>query len=70
MGFTDIDSEDRLVQQTVAERRAETLPPWVARSRFNDFHRLAVNTRIPPSQGGKSIRVGDEVEVMDPCEAA
>lgn len=49
-------------QRIFRERREETLPSWSARSRFNHFYRLAVNTRIPPSEDGKSLRVGDPIE--------
>ena len=59
-------TEDRGFQKTLAARRRETLPAWAARSRFNHFYRLAVNTRIPPSEAGKPIRVGDPVEIVGP----
>ena len=42
-------------------RREETLPPWADRARFNHFYRLAVNTRVPVSEAGKVLRVGDGV---------
>ncbi len=58
--------EDRGFQKTLATRRAETLPPWAARARFDHYYRLAVNTRIPPSEAGKPIRVGDPVEIIGP----
>ncbi|MGH8563795.1 MAG: MOSC domain-containing protein [Gammaproteobacteria bacterium] len=59
-------TEDRGFQKTLAARRAETLPAWAPRSRFNHFYRLAVNMRIPPSEAGKPILVGDPVEITDP----
>ncbi|MGH8581860.1 MAG: MOSC domain-containing protein [Gammaproteobacteria bacterium] len=59
-------SEDRGFQKTLAARRAETLPPWAARSRFDHYYRLAVNTRIAVSEAGKAIRVGDPVEIIGP----
>ena len=43
-------------QRMFADKRAETLAPWAAKSRFNHYYRLAVNTRIPASEGGKLIR--------------
>jgi len=49
-----------------AEKRQETLPAWAERSRFNHFYRLAVNTRIPPSEAGKLLRTLDEVTWQDP----
>jgi uncharacterized protein YcbX len=48
-------------QRIFSERRATGLPPWATRSRFNHYYRLAVNTRIPASQAGKLLRVGDAV---------
>lgn len=51
-------------QKIFAARRRETLPAWAKRSRFNHFYRVAVNTRIPPSETGKEIRVGDEINIL------
>ncbi len=51
-------------QRTFATRREETLPAEVARSRFNHFYRLSLNTRVPLSEAGKVIRLGDEVRVL------
>ena len=42
-------------------KREETLPPWAARTRFNHFYRLAVNTRVPESEAGKRLHVGAAV---------
>jgi uncharacterized protein YcbX len=46
-------------------RRAETLPAWSNRSRFDHFYRLCINTRVPRSEVGKQIHVGDSIEVLD-----
>jgi len=46
----------------VAQRKA-TLPSWASSSRFNHFYRLSVNTRIPESEAGKILQVGDKVQV-------
>lgn len=51
-------------QRIFAAKRQETLPVWANRSRFNHFYRLAVNTRIPVSEAGKEIHVGDQVRFM------
>ncbi|MDX2232051.1 MAG: MOSC N-terminal beta barrel domain-containing protein [Leptolyngbyaceae cyanobacterium bins.349] len=51
-------------QKTFVEKRRETLPNWVARSRFNHFFRLAVNTRVPASEAGKTICLGDMVKIL------
>jgi hypothetical protein len=45
-------------------KRAETRPPWSERSRFDHFYRLAINTRVPVSEVGKQVRVGDKVEIL------
>ncbi len=47
-------------QKTFISQRKNTLPEWTERSRFNHFFRLAVNTRLSPSEAGKIIEVGDE----------
>ena len=52
-------------QKRFSTKRRETLPPWAAASRFNHFYRLALNTRVTHGQRG-TIRVGDEVEILDP----
>lgn len=50
--------------KTIAQRRAATLPVWAERSRFDHFYRLTVNTRADAMYGGRSIHVGDSVEVL------
>jgi uncharacterized protein len=48
-------------QKVFMEKRKQSLPKWANAERFNHFYRLAVNTRIEPSEFGKSLRVGDAV---------
>ena len=48
-------------QKVFMEKRKQTLPKWANAERFNHFYRLAVNTRIPASESGKSVAVGDAV---------
>ncbi len=48
-------------QKTFIEQRKNTLPEWTERSRFNHFFRLAVNTRLSPTEAGKVIEVGDKI---------
>ena len=52
-------------QRTFSERREATLPSWAEASRFNHYYRFAVNTRIPASEAGKVLRVGDPVRIQD-----
>ncbi|MGD1904982.1 MAG: MOSC domain-containing protein [Leptolyngbyaceae cyanobacterium] len=49
-------------QKQFSMRRSETLPATVARSRFNHFYRLAVNTRST-SDIEQTLTVGDPVTV-------
>jgi uncharacterized protein YcbX len=45
--------------------RAETLPVWAERSRFQDtYYRLMVNTRPLADKPGGRLRVGDTVEIL------
>lgn len=62
----DPDTGERTAdfRATFVERRRETLPSWAARGRFNHYYRLMVNTRVPDSQRGQQIAVGDPVEII------
>ncbi len=55
-------------QKTFVEKRQETLPAWAERSRFNHFYRLAINTRLPASEAGKTIQLGDPVKILAQME--
>ncbi len=46
-------------QKRFTDLRSETLPPWAPATRFDHFYRLAVNTRIAPTETGKPLRLGD-----------
>jgi uncharacterized protein YcbX len=46
-------------QKRFTDLRRETLPPWASATRFDHFYRLAVNTRVAPSETGKLLRLGD-----------
>ncbi|MGH6818555.1 MAG: MOSC domain-containing protein [Methylovirgula sp.] len=47
------------------ELRVRTLPSWATRERFNHFYRVAINTRPHGEQGGRSLHVGDRIEILD-----
>ncbi len=51
-------------QTTFMAKRKATLPTWAERSRFDHYYRLATNTRIPLSESGKHLRIGDTVELL------
>ncbi len=42
-------------------RRAQ-LPSWAPATRFDHFYRLATNTRVPSTEQGKTLRVGDALK--------
>jgi uncharacterized protein YcbX len=47
--------------QEFQAHRAAALPAWAPPTAFDHFYRLAVNTRVPASEVGKQIQVGDKV---------
>lgn len=51
-------------QKKFVQQRRATLPDWTHLSRFDSFYRLTVNTRIPESEDGKILQIGDEVELL------
>jgi uncharacterized protein YcbX len=52
-------------QKTFTRLREANLPNNVERSRFNHFYRFALNTRIPLTEAGKVLRLGDAVSFRD-----
>ena len=51
-------------QKIFIQKRKETLPEWVNKSRFNHFYKLTVNTRLVEGEiGDRVIKVGDEVSL-------
>lgn len=46
----------------VAQRQA-TLPDRVHSARFNHFYKLTLNTKVPASELGKIVRVGDAIKL-------
>lgn len=54
---------DPTFQKAFAERRRATLPPWAPRSHFDHFYRLCTGTRVPSSEAGKVLRIGDSISV-------
>lgn len=48
-------------QKTFTQQRGASLPNDVERSRFNHFYRFALNTRIPLTEAGKILKLGDAV---------
>jgi uncharacterized protein YcbX len=50
-------------QKRFTDLRRETLPPWAPATRFDHFYRLAVNTRVAPTETGKPLRLGDSLKL-------
>jgi uncharacterized protein YcbX len=57
--------EDKTIARRFTELRKQSLPPWSERSRFNHFYRVAVNTRPSGDHGGKTVRNGDPVQILE-----
>jgi hypothetical protein len=55
-------------QKIFATKRRETLPHWATLARFNHFYRLSVNTKVPQSEAGKVLRIGDTVKILGGSE--
>ena len=50
-------------QKRFTQLRESTLPPWSPRPRFDHFYRMATNTRVPSTEQGKLLRVGDALQL-------
>lgn len=50
-------------QQQFNEQRRSTLPPWTVADLFQNPYRLSLNTRIPATEAGKVLRVGDRLSL-------
>lgn len=50
-------------QKIFVSKRKETLPDWTTPERFDHFYRLSINTKIPSSETGKILRIGDPVSI-------
>jgi uncharacterized protein YcbX len=46
-----------------SEKRRATLPSWAPESRFDHYFRLATNTRVPSTESGKLLRLGDVLQL-------
>jgi MOSC domain-containing protein len=50
-------------QKIIATRRKQSMPAWVETSAFPHFYHFCVLTRVPQSEAGKILKVGDKVRV-------
>lgn len=51
-------------QKTFVTNRKQSLPAWAEPARFNHFYKLAVNTRSPEKEAGKTVQIGDAVKIL------
>lgn len=42
-----------------SDMRRNSIPPWTPEARFDHYYRLSTNTRVPGTEQGKLLRVGD-----------
>ena len=50
-------------RRTFLERRESTLPAWADPGSFDTYYRAMVNTLVPESEWGTTLRVGDKLHV-------
>jgi hypothetical protein len=50
-------------QKHFTDMRRGTLPTWAPAARFDHFYRVAVNTRVAPTETGKPLRLGDDLKL-------
>ncbi|HEY6386299.1 MAG TPA: MOSC N-terminal beta barrel domain-containing protein [Candidatus Acidoferrum sp.] len=48
-------------QKRFTDLRRAKLPPWAPAERFDHFYRLATNTRVPNTECGKLLSLGDSL---------
>jgi uncharacterized protein YcbX len=62
--------DDPTFTQRFRHLRRDTLPAWVVRERMTPYYRLSVNTRPHGDQGGKTLNIGDPVEILEAVPVA
>jgi len=45
------------------QKRKLSLPDWAEKSRFEHYYKFCVNTKIPLSEAGKTLKAGDVVKI-------
>ena len=51
-------------QKTFSDYRRSHIPVWTPEARFDHYYRMATNTRVPPAERGKVLRVNDPVVLL------
>jgi len=52
-------------RERFVEQRRETFPEWADPDAFDHYYTLMLIARVPESDRGQTLRVGDEVAVLD-----
>lgn len=52
-------------RETFVEKRRETMPDWSGGDWFDHHYRAMVNTVVPETEWGKTLRVGDDVRILE-----
>jgi len=52
-------------RERFVEKREETFPEWADRDAFDHYYTLMLIARVPAADRGKSLRVGEEVEIAE-----
>lgn len=64
----DTGAETANFRERFVEKRRETLPEWSDGPRFDGAFRLTVNTFVPRTERGTTLRTGDDVEIRGSVE--
>ena len=59
---------DKSFVKNVIKSRKESLPKDSRLPKFGNFYHLTVNTYLPESEKGKILKVGDQVQLIEPVE--
>jgi hypothetical protein len=67
----DPDTGDPLPEfrERFLKRREETFPPWADADAFDHYYTLMLIASVPEPDRGRTVRVGDAVEVLEPADA-
>ncbi len=61
----DTGAKDEDFARTFTRKRRETRPEWLESDRFDNYFRLMTVTNVPQSEWGKTVRVGDDVSIIE-----
>lgn len=59
---------DKTFVKSVIQSRTKSLPEGSRLPLFGNFYQFTVNTYLPKSEMGKKIKLGDQIELIEPVE--